>query len=94
MVEDTDYIRVVVGSIPCAAIRGWSLRKMVCEYDKNIMEYLYQKKDTESHEDSDFFYDWGRNMKDCSICKYCDEDFVFDEETGEEYPFYGCQKKE
>ena len=31
-------------------------------------------------------------MKDCSICKYCDEDFVFDEETGEEYPFYGCQK--
>ena len=31
-------------------------------------------------------------MKDCSICKYCDEDFVFDEETGEEHPFYGCQK--
>lgn len=31
-------------------------------------------------------------MKDCSICKYCDEDFIFDEETGEEYPFYGCQK--
>ena len=29
-------------------------------------------------------------MKDCSICKYCDEDFIFDEETGEEYPFYGC----
>lgn len=22
--------------------------------DKNIMEYLYQTKDTESHEDSDF----------------------------------------
>lgn len=21
-------------------------------------------------------------MKDCSICKYCDEDFIFDEETG------------
>ena len=32
------------------------------------------------------------NVKDCLICKYCDEDFVFDEETGEEYPFYGCQK--
>lgn len=32
------------------------------------------------------------NVKDCSICKYCDEDFIFDEETGEEYPFYGCQK--
>ena len=37
------------GSIPCAAIRGWYLRKMVCEYDKNIVEYLYQTKDTESH---------------------------------------------
>lgn len=31
-------------------------------------------------------------MRDCSICKYCDEDFIFDEETGEEYPVYGCQK--
>ena len=31
-------------------------------------------------------------FKDCSICKYCDEDLIFDEETGEEYPFYGCQK--
>lgn len=31
-------------------------------------------------------------MKDCSICKYCDEDFNFDEETGEEYPVYNCQK--
>lgn len=31
-------------------------------------------------------------MKDCSICKYCDEDFDFDEETGEEYPVYECQK--
>ena len=31
-------------------------------------------------------------MKDCSICKYCDEDFVFDEEIGEEYPVYNCQK--
>ena len=45
------------GSIPCAVIY---LRKIVCEYDKNIVEYLYQTKDTESHEDSDFFYDWGR----------------------------------
>lgn len=32
------------------------------------------------------------NIKDCSICKYCDEDLIFDEETGEEYPFYKCQK--
>lgn len=31
-------------------------------------------------------------MIGCSICKYCDEDFIFDEETGEEYPFYECQK--
>lgn len=44
------------GSIPCAAIY---LNKMACEYDKNIVEYLYQTKDTESHEDSDFCYDWG-----------------------------------
>ena len=39
-----------------------------------------------------FFFFFCCNMKDCSICNYCDEDFVFDEETGEEYPFYGCQK--
>lgn len=32
-------------------------------------------------------------MKDCSICKYCDEDFDFDEETGEEYPIYNCLKE-
>lgn len=31
-------------------------------------------------------------MKNCSICKYCDEDFDFDEETGEEYTVYECQK--
>lgn len=31
-------------------------------------------------------------FKDCSICKYCDEDLIFDEKTGEEYPFYICQK--
>lgn len=35
---------------------------------------------------------WRKMIKDCSICKYCDEDFIFDEETGEEYPFYKCQK--
>lgn len=33
------------------------------------------------------------NVKDCLICKYCDEDFIFDEETGEEYPIYNCQKR-
>lgn len=32
------------------------------------------------------------NVKDCSTCKYFNEDFVFEEETGEEYPFYECQK--
>lgn len=31
-------------------------------------------------------------IKDCSICKYRDEDLIFNEETGEEYPFYKCQK--
>ena len=41
----------------------------MCEYDKNIVEYLYQTKDTESHEDSDFFYDWVRNM-----CKFCNNE--------------------
>lgn len=35
---------------------------------------------------------WRKMIKDCSICKYCDEDFIFEEETGEEYPFYECQK--
>ena len=35
---------------------------------------------------------WWKMIKDCSICKYCNEDFVFDEETGEEYPFYTCTK--
>ena len=40
---------------------------MVCEYDKNIVEYLYQTKDTESHEDSDFFYDCGVRM-----CEFCE----------------------
>lgn len=50
--------------------------------DKNIMEYLYQTKDTESHEDSDFCYGWGRNMTNCvncgapietdkKVCPYC-----------------------
>jgi hypothetical protein len=29
--------------------------------DKNIVEYLYQTKDTESHEGSGFCYDWGVN---------------------------------
>lgn len=32
-------------------------------------------------------------IKDCSVCKYCDEDFDFDEETVEEYPIYNCQKR-
>ena len=31
--------------------------------------------------------------KDCSICKYCDIDYDFDEEEGEEYPVYECQKE-
>lgn len=31
-------------------------------------------------------------MKDCSTCKYCDEDFYYNDETGEEYSVYNCQK--
>ena len=30
--------------------------------------------------------------KDCSICKYCDIDYDFDEEECDEYPIYICQK--
>ena len=40
----------------------------MCEYDKNIVEYLYQTKDTESHEDSDFYYDWG-GVRMCDFCR-------------------------
>ena len=65
----------------------------MCEYDKNIVEYLYQTKDTESHEDSDFYYDWGIRM--CELCKniamnndeymekrYSGGDFIFKDESG------------
>lgn len=31
-------------------------------------------------------------MENCLICKYCDEEFGFDEEIGEEYSVYSCQK--
>ena len=31
-------------------------------------------------------------MNDCSKCKFSEEDYIFDEETGEEYPVYECQK--
>lgn len=31
-------------------------------------------------------------MKCCEKCKHCDKDFIFDNETGEEYPLYTCQK--
>lgn len=32
-------------------------------------------------------------MKDCSICKYCDIDYDFDQEECDEYPIYICQKE-
>lgn len=32
------------------------------------------------------------DVKDCSICKYCYEDYIFDEETGNEHPIYDCEK--
>nr|DAQ71972.1 MAG TPA: hypothetical protein [Caudoviricetes sp.] len=31
-------------------------------------------------------------MKDCSKCKYCYDDYIFDEETGYEHPIYDCEK--
>lgn len=31
-------------------------------------------------------------MIDCLKCKFSEEDFAFDEETGEEYPIYTCRK--
>lgn len=31
-------------------------------------------------------------MSDCSKCKFCEEDYIFDEEDGEEYQFYICSK--
>ena len=51
----------------------------MCGYGNKLLPYLRQKVG-------------GIMEKDCSICKYCDIDYIFDEEEGEEYPFYGCQK--
>ena len=31
-------------------------------------------------------------MKCCEKCKYSDLDYIFDDEIGEEYPLYTCQK--
>ena len=31
-------------------------------------------------------------MKDCSRCKFCDIDYIFDEDIGDEYPLYSCKK--
>lgn len=31
-------------------------------------------------------------MNDCSKCKHCDIDYIFDEDSGEEYPLYTCEK--
>ena len=31
-------------------------------------------------------------MKSCEKCKYSDLDYIFDDEIGEEYPSYTCQK--
>lgn len=31
-------------------------------------------------------------MNDCSRCKFCDIDYIFDEDSGEEYPLYSCEK--
>lgn len=31
-------------------------------------------------------------MRDCSRCKHCDLDYIFDPEVGDEFPFYSCDK--
>lgn len=31
-------------------------------------------------------------MNNCSKCKFSEEDYIFDEETGEEYSVYTCTK--
>lgn len=31
-------------------------------------------------------------MKSCENCQFCEFDYIFNEDTGEEYPFYGCEK--
>lgn len=31
-------------------------------------------------------------MNDCSKCKFSEEDYIFDEEIGDEYPVYTCSK--
>ena len=31
-------------------------------------------------------------MNDCLKCKFSEEDYIFDEEIGEEYPIYTCSK--
>ena len=31
-------------------------------------------------------------MNDCSKCKFCDIDYIFDEDIGDEYPLYSCKK--
>lgn len=31
-------------------------------------------------------------MHDCSRCKHCDLDYIFDPEIGDEFPFYSCDK--
>lgn len=31
-------------------------------------------------------------MNDCSKCKFNEEDYIFDEKTGEEYPVFECKK--
>ena len=31
-------------------------------------------------------------IKCCENCKHSDLDYIFDTETGEEYPLYTCQK--
>lgn len=36
--------------------------------------------------------DRGNSMNKCDDCKFCDQDYIFDEDEGEEYPLFTCEK--
>lgn len=31
-------------------------------------------------------------MKDCSRCKFCEKDYYYNDELGDEFPLYACEK--
>ena len=32
------------------------------------------------------------HMNKCDNCKFCNQDYIFDEDEGEEYPLFTCEK--